>query len=93
MTEEEVVKILGGPGMSSEQKAWARFEFQLPRLSEPEVRFHVWVDSHRFRIWTGRRGYIEIEFDQDNHVYWKNFQGLRWTNGGILDRLRDWLGW
>jgi len=45
------------------------------------------------RIWTGRRGRIDIDFDEDNHVRWKHFQGGRWRNGGILDRLRDWLDW
>ena len=101
MTEEDVAEILGGPGMSPEEDraeldrlqnelGRAPFETEDPRLEEPEVRpFLVW---DRVRIWNGRRGSIMIELDQENHVRWKAFQGVRWINGNILDRLRDWLG-
>jgi hypothetical protein len=67
------------------------FENEDPRMEEPEVAPRHLVTGGR--IWTGRRGIIAIEFDQDNRVCWKEFQGVRWINGGILDRLRDWLGW
>jgi hypothetical protein len=101
MSEKEVVEILGGPGMSYaedvaqyqrllkelDQPPW---EFKGPRLYEPEDKG---VFDDRVKVWNGRRGSIEIELDQDNHVCWKHFRGVRWTNQGILDRLRDWLGW
>ena len=100
MTEDEVAEILGGPGMSPEEDraeldrlenelGRAPFEVEDPSLEEP-VRFVFW---DRGRIWTGRRGRIVIGFDQDNHACWKRFNGVRWINEGILDRIRDWLGW
>jgi hypothetical protein len=95
MTEEEVVEMLGGPGMSNEEffaqylrLKWPPFEFQLPTLEEP--RRHLVTAA---RVWSGRRGIIFIDLDQDKHVCWKQFHGGRWINRGILDRLRDWLGW
>ena len=106
MTEKEVAEILGRPGMTDEEaraehirleKELGRtaFEIEDPFLEEPqpELRFHLPVALERFRIWTGRRGTIEIELDPHNRVRWKGFQAMRWINGSILDRLRDWLGW
>jgi hypothetical protein len=98
MTEKEVAEILGSRGMSR-QEYWAeyeRLEKELGRapfenVGQPEGRGQLAWD--RIKIWTGRRGRIEIELDQDHHVCWKFFQGVRWRNGDILDRLRDWLGW
>ena len=109
MTEDEVAEILGGPGMTfneffaerqrlEEEMFFAptkvvhgpRFEVEDPSLEEPEDKAVV---GDRAKVWTGQRGIILIDLDQDNHVCWKRFHGGRWTNGGILDRLRDWLGW
>jgi len=99
MTEEEVAEILGGPGMSREETRaeYLRLLIELgrppyetdePWLDEPTLADRlVWL-----RVWTGQRGRIKIELDHDNHVVWKGFQRVRWINGGILDRLRDWLG-
>jgi hypothetical protein len=105
MTEYEVVEILGSPGMSHEtveaqydrlEKELGRcpFEIEDPSLMEPKGRPFFWeFVSDRNRIWNGRRGIIAIELDQENRVSWKSFQAGRWINGGILDGLRDWLGW
>jgi hypothetical protein len=101
ITEEQAAEILGNPGMNYEkfvdqyvglEKELGRppCEIELPTLEQPEGKRFV---EERTTIWTGRRGMIVIEFDQDNHVCWKHFQGYRWINGGILDRFRDWLGW
>jgi hypothetical protein len=101
MTEDEVAEILGGPGMTNEEAlrkchrlenelGQRPFEFEDPSLEEPNG---VFAHQDRLRIWAGRRGIILIELDQDNNVCWKQFLGARWTNQGILDRLRDWLGW
>jgi hypothetical protein len=68
----------------------AHFEYETPSLEEPENKGVV---EGRVKVWTGRRGIIAIEFDQDNHVCWKAFRGGRWINQGILDRLHAWLGW
>jgi hypothetical protein len=98
MTEKEVVGILGRPGMSHEE-AEVQYDRLKKELGPPAFEFEDlsaegnWLFGRTGKIWTGRRGRIEIEFDQDNHVCWKAFQGGRWINGGILDRLRDWLGW
>jgi hypothetical protein len=98
MTEEEVMEILGGPGMSfdaqnfQKQLPQALFLFEDPHLEEPAHK-GLFVVGDRNKLWSGRRGMIEIEFDQENRVCWKSFQGMRWTNQGILDRIRDWLGW
>jgi len=97
MTEKEVVEILGGPGMTNEE-ANAQYEWLKKELRRPAFEFEDmnaegnWLFGRTGKIWTGRRGRIEIEFDQDNHVCWKAFQGGRWIKAGILDRLRDWLG-
>jgi hypothetical protein len=101
MTEEEVAEILGGAGMTWQEHRtqYARlekelggppFQIQLPTLEEPEVPILVVTED---RYWTGRRGMILLELDQDNRVCRKFFQGVRWTNGGVVDRLRDWLDW
>ena len=101
MTEEEVAEILGRRGMSPEEflDQYNRLEQELlaspfrldgPGLDEPAPRA---LDWDRGKIWTGRRGMIQIELDQDNHVRWKGFQPVRWINGGVVDRFRDWLGW
>ena len=98
MTENEVAEILGNPGMNYEKftAQWleklgrALFEIEDPTLEEPEGKGVV---GDRVKIWTGRRGIIGIELDQDSHVRWKLFRGAQWINGSILDRLRDWLGW
>jgi len=104
MTEEEVAEILGGPGMSRDEY-WAEydrlkkelgrapFENEGPTLKEPDSSARGFLVGSRVSIWTGRRGRIEIQFDEDNHVWWKRFHGMRWINEGILDRLRDWVDW
>ena len=106
MTEDEVAEILGGPGMTFNEffaqrerleKELGRppFEIEIRGQVEPVgVAFHppVVVGSTA-KIWTGRRGTIIIELDRENRIRLKEFQGVRWTNQGILDRLRDWLGW
>ena len=100
MTEDEVAEILGRPGMSHEEYLdeinrpekevdQMFFEIEDPRPAGG-VRLVVW---DRARIWTGRRGIIEIELDQDNKVCWMRFKGLRWKNADVIDRLRDWLDW
>jgi hypothetical protein len=108
MTEDEVAEILGGPGLSWEEHSTqygrlekelgrAPFEQEDPWLQEPELWFRhlhrARIDWDRVKVWTGRRGIIEIRFDEASHVCWKHFQGARWNNGNILDRLCDWLGW
>jgi len=88
MTEDEVAEILGGPGMSREEHAaqYARlekelgqrpWEFEGPILEEPEDRRLegrrlVW---ERVTVWTGRRGDILIELDQENRVCCKKIPG------------------
>ena len=102
MTEEKVAEILGGPGVTHDEDLAEHdqladelgrppFENQGPWLQQPPVR--QGLNWGRDKIWVGRRGRIVIELDQDNHVCWKSFNGVRWINGNILDRLRDWLGW
>jgi hypothetical protein len=107
MTEEEVAEILGGPGMGLEEYAaeYARRETELGRqpftieglILEERAEYKglrgLFLVSDRDKLWTGRRGRIVIRLDQDNDVCWKGFHGVRWVNRGILDRLRDWLGW
>jgi hypothetical protein len=96
MTEDEVVEILGSPGISPEE-----FFLQYNRLGQPPLETEARMEEpegkggvgDRSKFWSGRRGFIVIELDQDKHVRWKGFRGGRWINGGILDRLRDWLGW
>jgi hypothetical protein len=103
MTEEEVAEILGGPSMTfkavlaendrlKKELGRAPFEFEDLTLEEPADKGFS-VDWDRVKVWSGRRGRIAIELDQDNHVGWKDFEGGRWINGGIIDRLRGWLGW
>jgi hypothetical protein len=104
MTEKKVVEILERPGMSFDEdwieyvrleKELGRppFELEDPSLEEMADKADFVLDWHSIKVWTGRRGSIAIELDEDNHVRWKEFRGVRWLNGGILDRMRDWLGW
>jgi hypothetical protein len=101
MTAEEVAEILGGPGTRLEEyrTEFDRLEKELGQppfeseglgLEEPRGK---WVVPERVKVWAGRRGRILFELDQDNHVSWKEFDGGRWINGSILDRVRDWLDW
>ena len=101
MTEEEVAEILGGPGrvwQEANAEYWRLtdelghppWEFQGPLLEQSTDKIVV---ADTVKVWTGRRGIIEIELDQGKHVFGKTFHGGRWVNGSILDRLRDWLGW
>jgi len=105
MTEDEVAEILGGPGMNFEEALAERDRREKERGIPINIRdqeFEVPKRGHekgenifakdRAKLWISWRGYIIIELDQDNLVCWKRFQGMQWT-GGILDRLRDWLGW
>ena len=98
MTEDEVVEILGGAGINRHEDD-GQFERLAKELGRPPFEFEDlsaegnWLFGRTGKIWTGRRGRIEIEFDQDNHVCWKAFRGGRWINQGILDRLHAWLGW
>ena len=103
MTEDEVVEILGGPGVTLEEHLaqYDRLEKELSRppfkiedtiMEEREAPGPVLISSNS-KVWTGRHGIIQIELHQDNHVRWKIFQSGRWINDGILDRLRDWHGW
>jgi hypothetical protein len=101
MTEEEVAEILGGRGMSVEEFD-ARYDRAKKELGRPPFKVeNSWLEEGEgkrdvgdmTRIWTGRRGGMRIEFDHDNCVRGKVFGGLRWSNEGFLDRLRDSLGW
>jgi hypothetical protein len=101
MTENEVAEILGGPGMSSKEAEAENERLQKELGRPPFVNEDRWAEEPEgklplgstVKIWRGRRGIIIIDLDKDNHVYWKQFQGVRWSNGSTFDRLRDWLGW
>src|SRR5262245_18854853 len=109
MTEDEAAEILGGPGMTDKefraendrlgkelgQRPWQPegLIMEEPKFVAPTKVVHKFVDFDRAKTWMGRRGMIVIEWDKDNNVCWKHFVRLRWINEGILDRLRDWLGW
>jgi hypothetical protein len=103
MTEDEVEEILGAPGISHKEffAQHERLEKELgrPPFKIEDIKIEELVVpgplllSSNSKVWTGRRGMIQIELDQENHVRWKCFQAGRWINGGILDRLRDWLDW
>jgi hypothetical protein len=100
MTEEEVAEILGGPGMDLEEalaendprRSFSRWPFLMEGQFDTQPNEQKAL-GESVKFWTGRRGRIVIQLDQDNHVCWKRFQVVRWTNAGILDRLRDWLDW
>src|SRR5262245_48562571 len=85
MTEEEVAEILGSTGMNywefsaqyeqlEEELVPAPWELKNPKpiLEAPAGR-HLLVDWDRVKVWSGRRGCIKIDLDQDNHVCWKQF--------------------
>jgi hypothetical protein len=98
MTEDEVAEILGGPGRNFQEANTEILQLEIEvgrpfewEMEKPAKRGLVVIASAR--VWSGRRGIIVIELDQDNQVCWKAFQALRWLNGNVFDRLRDWLGW
>jgi hypothetical protein len=92
MTEDEVAEILGGAGRNFHEgvaeyrrleKELGRppFEMEVPELLEPENKL---FKLDRAKSWIGRRGIIAIEFDQDNHVSLKRFDGGRWITAVFL---------
>jgi hypothetical protein len=95
MTEKEVEGILGGQGMDAAEyrealkKQAGRFRQAVGR-GPLQMAFNF--GGYR-RFWIGRRGYMEIHFEQDEVVFFRNFQEWEPTDPNIIDRLRDWLGW
>ena len=101
MSEKEVEGILGGPGTDyvkwlKEYEAWLKTEQNEP-LVPNGIRFDesngVQWNPEKHKLWFGRRGSIEIQFDDEGIVRGKIFEGLRPTDPSFFDRLRDWLGW
>jgi hypothetical protein len=107
MTEKEVERILGGPGIST-----LDFSYQLNEseesfnddgiiLAEPKGRTfgrNAYANGQRAavegtKVWWGRHGRISIQFDDDGNVSGKGFWGWRPTNPTFFERVRDWLGW
>jgi hypothetical protein len=103
MTEKEVEEVLGGPGMDQEtfQDHCDTLEKQLGKrpfitidgicLMEP-VSGPMLVPN-KSKIWLGRRGAIEIQFDNDGKVFFRGFRGIRPADPTFLESVRDWLGW
>ena len=99
MTETRVEEILGRPGMSLEEfhvafEHWEK-SGKAPIVNginffEPQRRPRCGVGS-KIKIWVGRRGHMDIEFDLEGQVTGKFFYG--WQSSNRIDRLRDWLGW
>jgi hypothetical protein len=102
MTVKEVENILGGSGITWEEvRAQLRLEKKMGKspiletqLSEPkEIAQDDDVPvSEKGKYWRGRRGVIEIHFDQVGNVKVKFFMRSG-KPPNIIDRLRDWLGW
>jgi hypothetical protein len=99
MPEKEVEAILGGPGMDSDEfhdlmesleKKIGKYPFIVNDIFFGESDGHMGTPP---KIWFGRRGRVEIQFDHENRVQSKVFLGWRSADPNVLDRLRDWLGW
>ncbi len=102
MSEEEVVAILGGPGMS-DKEANDQIEALEKQMGKPPFIYDdfMLLESKRmrpdelfaWRSWPGRRGSISVHFDNEWRVISKSFRGWRPAEPSIVERLRDWLGW
>ena len=97
MTEDEVAEILGGPGMSWEEREAKQNAIAKNVGKDPFVPNEVFLYEPPLVIvgtdkyWLGPRGMIAIFFDQEQgHVCSKRFNGWR---SDFWDSLRDWLGW
>jgi FAD/FMN-containing dehydrogenase len=95
MTEKEVEGILGGPGMNEQtaQLRLAQLQEQLGKPPEIGTPLEEGEVSERSKAWFGRRGIIEIYFDNNREVTWKFFTEIQPADPNVIDRLRDWLGW
>jgi hypothetical protein len=103
MTEEEVVEILGEPGLTWDEYQAREMEdaeggrFLMPGevLEEPIGGF-LPDALHKTRVWRGRRGELGVQFDHGGrvrHKYLKGGQRIRGADPSFFGRLRDWLGW
>ena len=102
MTEKEVEHILGGPGISVEeylhiQGFWLGTD-RMPVgegiiLDEPERTDAVIAQITEAKVWFGRRGYLEVQFDNKGQARWKYWMGWRLNDPTFIERMRDWLGW
>lgn len=101
MTEKEVERILGGPGTSYKDflAAIDRLEAQMGKPPLIGKGIPVWEPDDgvegvgNSKVWQGRRGIMEIQFNQECYVKWKLFSPMRPTDPTFLERLSDWLGW
>ncbi|HMF18114.1 MAG TPA: hypothetical protein VKE98_12955 [Gemmataceae bacterium] len=95
MSEKEVEDILGGPGMNEQaaQVRMAGLEKKLGKAPEIGTPLEEGEVSERSKVWFGRRGIIEIYFDNFSQVTWKFFTEIQPAEPSLFDRLRDWLGW
>jgi hypothetical protein len=94
MTEKEVEEILDGPGITLrdfEDKYGGQYHAGKARFCEGGEPIDP--DWRKIKVWFSRQGAIAIQLDRDFHVTSKIFQGIRWTEPNLLERLRDWLGW
>jgi hypothetical protein len=103
MTEKEVEAILGGAGISGAEfhdhmrvleKKMGKYPFDYDGivLGEQEVvkNLTMWGPA---KTWFGRRGRMQIGFDDGGHVESKTYHGWRPAEPNFLDMLHDWLGW
>ena len=99
MTRQDVEAVLGGPGISVEEYLHIEELRQNPPqgdgilLNEPERTDAVIAQITDAKVWFGRRGYLEVQFDNKGQARWKYWQGWRLNEPSFLERLRDWLGW
>ena len=97
MKVKEVEGLLGKPGMPFKElcEQWRDHLSKVLVIEgkalaeEPRSRF--WGNEETFH-WLGRRGIIEIQFDQRGQVRGKIFWGISPAEPSFLDCLRDWLG-
>jgi hypothetical protein len=88
MSENEVNGILGGPGLPWNHP-WEQPIHMGSSLREPNNT--AWKLENP-KCWMGRRGYMEIQFDEGGNVAAKLFRYAGPTDWTFVDRVRDWLG-
>jgi hypothetical protein len=93
MTERDVEDILHKPGRDLLEAAQLEGKIIYNDISFEEPAQFVWDDKLDNKVWLGQRGAIGIVFDKEGHVKSKMFQGYRFAESNLIDRLRDWLGW
>jgi hypothetical protein len=86
MSEEEVDAILGGPERdeTNGDYAGARFDRYIKASTG-------WSDP-RWKRWVSKNGSIDVQFDEQRQVCYRDFQEVRYVGWTLYQRAKMFLG-